>query len=65
MNGEMISVTISFGAPQIIMICLYAFDLIYTAVHHGDSKVDEKYNVWITIIGITISAALLTWGGFF
>lgn len=56
---------INLDAPQIIMVCLYVFNIIYDIIHHGESKADDKYNAWITIIGTMISAALLTWGGFF
>lgn len=59
------NVTINLGVPQIIMICLYAFGIIDTAIQHGNSKANETYNVWITIASAAISAALLTWGGFF
>jgi len=51
-------------APQIIVICLYAFQIGVDLVQHGKPRTGN-YNVIITIIATGISVGLLIWGGFF
>lgn len=58
-------ITFNFGAPQIIMVAIYIINTIYDIIHHGESRVNEKYNAWTAIIGAVIGIAILTWGGFF
>lgn len=50
--------------PQILVIALYAFAFGIDLVRHGQPKTG-KYDIWNSIIGITITFTLLTWGGFF
>jgi len=51
-------------APQIIVLCLMAFDLIYAANKHGQPR-DENYNFWIVLTGRFITFLLLYLGGYF
>lgn len=51
-------------APQIIMICLFVFDLAINMAKHGETK-EEKYNAGIAFLSIIINTGLLWWGGFF
>ena len=52
------------GAPQIILICIYALSLMLNAYTHGKDK-KGKHNVFITIVAASITFSLLIWGGFF
>lgn len=52
------------GIPQIIMIVVMAANITIGLVYHGKPRTD-KYNVWTTLIGCAIEAAILTAGGFF
>ena len=51
-------------APQIIMICLFVFNLAINMAKHGEIK-EEKYNAGIAFLSIIINTGLLWWGGFF
>lgn len=53
------------GAPQIILIVLYALSLGMVISKHGEEKTNEKYNAWAGLIGTAIQIGLLIWGGFF
>ena len=53
------------GAPQIIVIALFACQLLLAADKHGQPKPDDKYNLAVAVIRIGIWASLLWWGGFF
>ena len=54
---------LSIGVPQIVMLVLYLFNVVLSAVHHGEEQ--GTYNVWTTLVGIAINLAILKWGGFF
>jgi hypothetical protein len=51
------------GAPQIIMIVLYALGLAVTAEKHGEPR--SNHNLGSQAVATAISAGLLYWGGFF
>lgn len=55
--------TFTLGTPQVVWICVVAFDIAYAAVNHG--RPQGPYNVWATIAGSALGIALLWWGGFF
>lgn len=55
--------TFTLGAPQIIWIALYVFNIVYATIHHGESR--GVYNVWAVIAGSVVGVAILWWGGFF
>jgi len=50
------------GAPQIIWIVLVAMGVGIQIAKHGQP---DKYNGKTALIGCSISAGLLYWGGFF
>jgi len=52
-------------APQIIMVCLFVFNLAIHMAKHGETKEGEKYNAGITFLSIMIETGILWWGGFF
>lgn len=52
------------GAPQIILICIWAVAVGIGLTEHGKPK-EGKYSVFTTLIGIAINTGLLYWGGFF
>jgi len=52
------------GAPQIILIALYALSLGLHLAKHGERHIG-RYNFFITLISCTIEMLLLKWGGFF
>jgi len=51
-------------APQIIVITLYAINLLFTAYMHGKPKIGRE-NFWTALIGNACGVGLLIWGGFF
>ena len=58
------------GAPQIIVIILWAITFTVHAMKHGEHNLGKaglprRYNVNHTLIGIILFGALLYWGGFF
>lgn len=56
--------TLTFHAPQIIWICLAVVSITYEATQHGKPRTGNR-NVWTSLIGTVIFAALFYWGGFF
>ena len=52
------------GAPEIIMICIYVFNITYSFMKHGQNRCDETHNGFLGIFGTLVSIALLYWGGF-
>jgi len=54
---------LAIGAPQIIWIVLTAMGLGISIVKHGEPR--SPHNMWASIIGTPLAAALLYWGGFF
>lgn len=54
----------NLGMPQIIILVIYAINLILTAILHGKPR-EGKNNVLSTIIGIAINMWILSAGGFF
>lgn len=52
------------GAPQIIVIVLYALSLGINMARHGKPRKD-KYSLPQAIFGTIIMFGLLIWGGFF
>lgn len=52
------------GAPQIIMIVLFAMSFTIALLKHGEYRTD-KHSVWATLLGGVIEFGLLKWGGFF
>lgn len=54
---------LSIGIPQVVVLVLYLFNVVLSAVHHGEEQ--GPYNVWTTLVGTAISFAILRWGGFF
>lgn len=55
--------TFHLGWPQIVLIAMTILGLILTARDHGKPRTPT--NFWTHITSITISYALLIWGGFF
>lgn len=49
--------------PQIIMIVLYAINLVTSATKHGEPK-EENHNFWVTLVATALSILILKWGGF-
>lgn len=56
-------VELSIGIPQLVMMALYVYNVILSAIHHGEEQ--EPYNVWATMLGIAVNFTILKWGGFF
>jgi hypothetical protein len=52
-------------APIIILFSMWFITLLYTAYKHGQTKVDQKYNVFSTIVDIALHIWLLWWAGLF
>lgn len=52
------------GAPQVIIIVLYAITLLLSAYNHGKPH-ENNQNFWVSLIGTGIIFGLLIWGGFF
>lgn len=51
--------------PQIIYLSLVMISLLYTSYRHGESREDEKYNIFQSLIGTFVILSLLILGGFF
>lgn len=58
-----LNVQITIGVPQIIMLVIMAFNIIFAAIHHGQPR--EPYNGYAVLLAAIIECGLLTWGGFF
>lgn len=52
------------GAPQIIIIAIYALSVGIDIAKHGEPKTG-RYNAAASLIGSAIGLSLLYWGGFF
>lgn len=61
------SITVSIGWPQLILVTLMIIELVGVAVSHGKYKPESswKYNFWVSSIQWLIVVALLSLGGFF
>jgi hypothetical protein len=57
-------VTITLGAPQIILLSLELFAIVGAGMLHGRPRTGT-YNVFSYLGGAAITIALLAWGGFF
>lgn len=53
------------GTPQIIWFIIAIIDIIYTGIHHGERKTNDRYNFWTNLIAIIIEYFFFKWGGFF
>lgn len=53
------------GAPQIIVIVLFACWLLIAADKHGQPKEPSRHNLAVTVVVVLIWTGLLQWGGFF
>ena len=51
-------------APQIIILCLMALNLLCSAYLHGKPK-DGKWNFFVEAAAVGINFGILYWGGFF
>jgi hypothetical protein len=51
------------GAPQIIVIVLYALSVGVVLSRHGKPETGN-HNVWSSLLTIAVMSALLWWGGF-
>lgn len=56
-------VELSIGVPQIVIMVLYLVNITLSAVHHGEEQ--GPYNVWMTMLGVSVNFAILKCGGFF
>lgn len=52
------------NAPQIILIVLWALNLLAAANQHGKTKV-RTINFWQNFWAVCLLFGLLLWGGFF
>jgi uncharacterized membrane protein YoaK (UPF0700 family) len=52
------------GAPQIIVIALFALSLGVAIAEHGKEK-KYKFNAMLVVLQEAVVTALLIWGGFF
>lgn len=52
------------GAPQTIMIALFAISLGISLAKHGQYR-EDKYNFYYSLIAMIIEVSILYWGGFF
>ena len=50
--------------PEIILIVLWSLGLLYTAHKHGQPK-ELEYNIFVSIVALSINIALLMWAGLF
>ncbi len=50
-------------APQIIMVAMYAVNLLLAAHMYGKTR-ETKGSFWTTVVGTGISVGILAWGGF-
>jgi hypothetical protein len=57
--------TITLHWPQITILILWAFDLLYVAAHNGETKHEPQYNIVTTALSIALTLWLLIMGGFF
>lgn len=55
--------TFTIGAPQLVILGTFVFNIIYTTIHDGEER--PPYSVLTTFIGGAIEIAILYWGGFF
>lgn len=55
---------VDLGAPQLILLGIYAWNLVYAAVHHGQPR-DDAYSAWVTLAAVAFNVTVLAWGGFF
>lgn len=55
---------INLGAPEITLLVLQAIGLGISLARHGEPKTGTN-NVYIDMIALSISQALLIWGGFY
>jgi hypothetical protein len=52
------------GAPQIIMIILFALSLGINLSKHGEAKIGT-YSFPLALVSVIIEVTILWWGGFF
>lgn len=53
------------GAPQIVLIVIFAMALGMHASNHGDPYPDDyKFNFWGKLVAVGIYVTILWWGGF-
>lgn len=57
------SVSITIGIPQAILLGFYGLALILSVKDHGKPR--EPTNAWNMIASIVLQLALMWWGGFF
>lgn len=50
--------------PEIILIALWSIGLLFIAYKHGEPK-ESKYNIFVSIVALSIHIALLMWAGLF
>lgn len=55
--------TFTLGAPQLVILGLFAFCIIYATIHNGEQR--PPYSALSTCISAAIYIAILYWGGFF
>ncbi len=51
--------------PIIILFSLWLIALLLASYKHGQTKIDQKHNVFSTMIDIAIHIWLLWWAGLF
>ena len=54
--------SVNIGAPQAILLALYFMSLVFNCVNDGKQGTTHW---WASAIAITVTIALLMWGGFF
>ena len=54
--------SVNIGVPQAILLALYLMSFAINCVKDGEQITTHW---WASAIGLAISLALLTWGGFF
>jgi len=52
------------GLPQFILIIFYAVGILITSNLHGEPK-EGHYNIFESLISVSIVFILLIWGGYF
>lgn len=55
--------TFTLGAPQLVILGLCAFNIIYATIHNGEQR--PPYSALTMCISTAIDIAILYWGGFF
>ena len=50
--------------PQLLFVALIVFGDMIHLIRNGEPR-DDRYNVWISLLGTAITVSLLYWGGFF